>query len=54
MYVNHLCAAGTNINDYPMLKEVSSQREVNMKFYTSVHLLYLPDSSQLLTPAGFR
>ncbi|XP_070771874.1 glycine N-acyltransferase-like protein 3 [Enoplosus armatus] len=42
---------GFDISHAPLLKEVSSDREVNNRGYTSVHLLYLPDSSHLLTPA---
>lgn len=37
-----------------MLKEVSSDRGVNNKVYTTVHLMYLPDSSHLPTPAADR
>ncbi|XP_044069193.1 glycine N-acyltransferase-like protein 3 [Siniperca chuatsi] len=43
--------AGFDISHAPMLKEVSSDSEVNSRVYTLVHLLYLPDSSHLLTPA---
>ncbi|KAM9344601.1 glycine N-acyltransferase-like protein 3 [Symphorus nematophorus] len=42
---------GFNFSHAPMLKEVASDREVNNRLYTLVHLLYLPDSSHLLTPA---
>ena len=33
-----------------MLKEVSSDIEVNNRGYTLVHLMYLPDTSHLLSP----
>ncbi|XP_033468522.1 glycine N-acyltransferase-like protein 3 [Epinephelus lanceolatus] len=35
----------------PLIKQVSADRGVNNRSYTMVHLLYLPDSSSLLTPA---
>ncbi|XP_054655092.1 glycine N-acyltransferase-like protein 3 isoform X2 [Dunckerocampus dactyliophorus] len=35
----------------PMLKEVSSSRQVSYKPTTTAHLLYLPDRSHLITPA---
>ncbi|XP_042337842.1 glycine N-acyltransferase-like protein 3, partial [Plectropomus leopardus] len=35
----------------PLLKEVSSDRDVNNQYYTLVHLLYLQDINRLLTPA---
>ncbi|XP_040906419.1 glycine N-acyltransferase-like protein 3 [Toxotes jaculatrix] len=41
---------GFDFSHAPMLKQVSSDRKVNNKCYTLVHLLYLPDSSHLLTP----
>lgn len=37
-----------------MLKEVSSDRKCNIRSYALVHLLYLPDSSYLATPAVVR
>ncbi|XP_070696743.1 glycine N-acyltransferase-like protein 3 [Pempheris klunzingeri] len=43
--------AGFDMSHAPLLREVSSDREVNNRGYTLVHLLYLPDSSHLLTPA---
>ncbi|XP_078129168.1 glycine N-acyltransferase-like protein 3 [Sander vitreus] len=43
---------GFDISHTSMLKEVASGREVNNRCYTAVHLLYLPDSSHLLTPAA--
>nr|ACQ58257.1 Glycine N-acyltransferase [Anoplopoma fimbria] len=43
---------GFDISHASMLKEVSSDREVNNRWYTSVHLLYLPDSSCLTSPAA--
>ncbi|KAF1375896.1 hypothetical protein PFLUV_G00224950 [Perca fluviatilis] len=43
---------GFDISHTSMLKEVASDREVNNRCYTAVHLLYLPDSSLLLTPAA--
>ncbi|XP_038592890.1 glycine N-acyltransferase-like protein 3 [Micropterus salmoides] len=42
---------GFDISHAPMLKQVSSDRNVNNRGYVLVHLLYLPDSSHLLTPA---
>ncbi|XP_075933474.1 glycine N-acyltransferase-like protein 3 [Anarhichas minor] len=43
---------GSDVSHATMLKEVSSDREVNNKVHTLVHLLYLPDSSHLPTPAA--
>ncbi|XP_068581021.1 glycine N-acyltransferase-like protein 3 [Cebidichthys violaceus] len=43
---------GFDVSHATMLKEVSSDREVNNKVFTLVHLLYLPDSSHLPTPAA--
>ncbi|KAK9541747.1 hypothetical protein VZT92_001768 [Zoarces viviparus] len=43
---------GCDVSHDTMLKEVSSDREVNNKVYALVHLLYLPDSSHLPTPAA--
>ncbi|XP_051283578.1 glycine N-acyltransferase-like protein 3 [Dicentrarchus labrax] len=42
---------GFDFSHAPMLKEVSSARDVNNRGYTLVRLLYLPDSSHLLPPA---
>uniref|UniRef100_UPI0037E99830 glycine N-acyltransferase-like protein 3 n=1 Tax=Semicossyphus pulcher TaxID=241346 RepID=UPI0037E99830 len=42
---------GFDFSHSSMLKEVSAVREVNNRGYTLVHLLYLPDSSSLITPA---
>ncbi|XP_071337308.1 glycine N-acyltransferase-like protein 3 [Trachinotus anak] len=41
---------GLDFSHAPLLKEVSSKRGVNNRCFTLVHLLYLPDSSHLLTP----
>ncbi|XP_062422666.1 glycine N-acyltransferase-like protein 3 [Pungitius pungitius] len=43
---------GFDASHATMLKEVSSDRRVNNEVYTMVHLLYLPDSSHLPTPAA--
>ncbi|XP_068581026.1 glycine N-acyltransferase-like protein 3 [Cebidichthys violaceus] len=43
---------GFDVSHATMLKEVSSDREVNNKVFALVHLLYLPDSSHLPTPAA--
>ncbi|KAM6922480.1 glycine N-acyltransferase-like protein 3 [Lycodopsis pacificus] len=43
---------GCDVSHETMLKEVSADREVNNKVDTSAHLLYLPDSSHLPTPAA--
>ncbi|KAK9541749.1 hypothetical protein VZT92_001770 [Zoarces viviparus] len=43
---------GCDVSHETMLKEVSSDREVNNKVYALVHLLYLPDCSHLPTPAA--
>ncbi|KAM8859505.1 glycine N-acyltransferase-like protein 3 [Spinachia spinachia] len=43
---------GFDASHAAMLKEVSSTRGVNSRIYTTVHLLYLPDSSHLPTPAA--
>lgn len=37
-----------------MIKEVSSDREVNNRVYSLVHLMYLPDSSHLPPPTADR
>ncbi|CAG09510.1 unnamed protein product [Tetraodon nigroviridis] len=39
---------GLDTADTSMLKELSSQRGVNIRIFTVVHLMYLPDSHQLL------
>ncbi|XP_023281663.1 glycine N-acyltransferase-like protein 3 isoform X1 [Seriola lalandi dorsalis] len=41
---------GLDISHAAMLKEVSSEREVNNRCFTLVNLLYLPDSSHVLVP----
>ncbi|XP_031593530.2 glycine N-acyltransferase-like protein 3 isoform X2 [Oreochromis aureus] len=41
---------GLDVSHAPMLKQVSSDRRVNHKVYTSVHLLYLPDTNHLHMP----
>ncbi|XP_060895405.1 glycine N-acyltransferase-like protein 3 [Labrus mixtus] len=41
---------GFDFSHAPMLKEVAAEREVNHKFYTLVHLMYLPDIGSLLAP----
>ncbi|XP_068424669.1 glycine N-acyltransferase-like protein 3 [Clinocottus analis] len=43
---------GFDVSDTTMIKEVSSDREVNNRVFAMVHLLYLPDSSHLLAPAA--
>ncbi|KAG8000004.1 Glycine N-acyltransferase-like protein 3 [Nibea albiflora] len=47
----YFVVGGFDFSHSSILKEVSSHREVNNRVYTLVHLLYLPDISQLLTPA---
>ncbi|XP_073337871.1 glycine N-acyltransferase-like protein 3 [Pagrus major] len=42
--------AGFDFSHASMLKEVSSDIEVNNRSYTLVHLLYLPDTNHLLSP----
>ncbi|XP_059215937.1 uncharacterized protein LOC131993889 [Centropristis striata] len=42
---------GLDTSHAAMLKDVSSDREVNNRLYTAVHLMYLPDISHLLPPA---
>lgn len=42
---------GFDTSHAPLLKEVSSYKEVKCRDFTSVHLMYLPDSSHLLAPA---
>ncbi|XP_044228533.1 glycine N-acyltransferase-like protein 3 isoform X1 [Thunnus albacares] len=42
---------GFDYSHASMLKEVSSDRQVDYRCYTLVHLLYLPDCSHLLSPA---
>ncbi|KAM9727358.1 glycine N-acyltransferase-like protein 3 [Menidia menidia] len=42
---------GFDFSYAPMLREISSEREVNNRDYTLVRLLYLPDISFLLSPA---
>ncbi|KAL3972229.1 collagen type X alpha [Sarotherodon galilaeus] len=42
---------GLDVSHAPMLKQVCSDRRVNHKVYTSVHLLYLPDTNHLHMPA---
>nr|XP_024660432.1 glycine N-acyltransferase-like protein 3 isoform X1 [Maylandia zebra]XP_024660434.1 glycine N-acyltransferase-like protein 3 isoform X1 [Maylandia zebra] len=41
---------GLDVSHAPMLKQVSSDRRVNHKVYTLVHLLYLPDANHLHMP----
>ncbi|XP_061816084.1 glycine N-acyltransferase-like protein 3 isoform X1 [Nerophis lumbriciformis] len=41
---------GCDVSHTTMLKEVSSNRNVNCKCVTVTHLLYLPGSSHLVTP----
>ncbi|XP_019948048.2 glycine-N-acyltransferase-like protein 3 isoform X2 [Paralichthys olivaceus] len=41
---------GLDKSNEPTLKEVSSIRQVSITTFTSVHLLFLADSSHLLTP----
>lgn len=42
---------GFDFSHAPILKEVSSDKKVNSRVYTLVHLMHLPDISCLLTPA---
>lgn len=42
---------GFDISHAPLLKEVSSYKEVKCRGFTLVRLMYLPDSSHLLAPA---
>ncbi|XP_051815438.1 glycine N-acyltransferase-like protein 3 isoform X1 [Acanthochromis polyacanthus] len=42
---------GFDFSHAPMLKEVSSDRKVNNRIFTLVHLLHLPDINYLLPPA---
>ncbi|XP_069001103.1 glycine N-acyltransferase-like protein 3 [Embiotoca jacksoni] len=46
----HFLIGGSDFSHVPMLKEVSSNRNVNNRGYVLVHLLYLPDINNLLTP----
>ncbi|XP_029305846.1 glycine N-acyltransferase-like protein 3 [Cottoperca gobio] len=46
------CIGGFDVSHVPMLKEMSSEREVNNRCFVKVHLLYLPASTHLLTPAA--
>ncbi|XP_024660435.2 glycine N-acyltransferase-like protein 3 isoform X2 [Maylandia zebra] len=41
---------GLDVSQAPMLKQVSSDRRVNHKVYTLLHLLYLPDANHLHMP----
>uniref|UniRef100_A0A3Q1EA82 Glycine N-acyltransferase-like protein n=1 Tax=Acanthochromis polyacanthus TaxID=80966 RepID=A0A3Q1EA82_9TELE len=43
--------SGFDFSHAPMLKEVSSDRKVNNRIFTLVHLLHLPDINYLLPPA---
>ncbi|XP_039994883.1 glycine N-acyltransferase-like protein 3 isoform X2 [Xiphias gladius] len=47
---HYFLLGGCDFSHAPMFKELSSERCVNSKCYTLVHLLYLPDISHLLTP----
>ncbi|KAM4591252.1 glycine N-acyltransferase-like protein 3 [Odontesthes bonariensis] len=47
----YFLVGGFDFSHAPMLKEVSSERQVNHRGYTLVRLLYLPDISYLHTPA---
>lgn len=42
---------GFDFSHAPILKEVSSDKKVNNRVYTLVHLMYLPDISYLVTRA---
>lgn len=42
---------GFDFSHAPIVKEVSSHRQVNFRDYTLVHLVYLPDLSHLVAPA---
>lgn len=41
---------GMDVSHAPIVKEVSSQRGLNTRCLTLVYLLYMPDSSHLLSP----
>nr|XP_043901418.1 glycine-N-acyltransferase-like protein 3 [Solea senegalensis] len=41
---------GFDLSQAPILKEVSSVRDVKFRYMCAVHLVYLADSSHLLTP----
>ncbi|XP_072247342.1 glycine N-acyltransferase-like protein 3 [Leuresthes tenuis] len=47
----YFLVGGFDFSYAPMLKEVSSERQVNNRDYTLCRLLYLPDVSYLNTPA---
>lgn len=44
-----MCSAGLDITYAPMLKEVCSEKKVNITQFTLVRLMYLPDSTHLPT-----
>lgn len=48
IFIYFVYPAGLDTADTSMLKELSSQRGVNIRIFTVVHLMYLPDSHQLL------
>ncbi|KAL7383509.1 hypothetical protein ABVT39_012101 [Epinephelus coioides] len=48
---SYFIIGGFDSTHIPLIKQVSADRGVNNRSYTMVHLLYLPDSSSLLTPA---
>lgn len=48
IFIFIIISAGLDTSHLPMLKEVSSQRGVNIRTFTSVHLMYLSDSHHLL------
>uniref|UniRef100_A0A3B4GNG8 Glycine N-acyltransferase-like protein n=1 Tax=Pundamilia nyererei TaxID=303518 RepID=A0A3B4GNG8_9CICH len=50
IHVNTFHSTGLDVSHAPMLKQVSSDRRVNHKVYTLVHLLYLPDTNHLHMP----
>ncbi|XP_056291717.1 glycine N-acyltransferase-like protein 3 [Pseudoliparis swirei] len=48
----HFVIAALDVSHANMIKEVSSDREVNNRVYSLVHLMYLPDSSHLPPPTA--
>ncbi|XP_014193591.1 glycine N-acyltransferase-like protein 3 [Haplochromis burtoni] len=49
-WITYFMIGGLDVSHAPMLKQVSSDRRVNHKVYTLVHLLYLPDTNHLHMP----
>lgn len=48
VHPHSFCPAGLDTAHTSMLKEVASQRRVNNRTFTFVHLMYLSDSHHLL------